>query len=81
MRALGDNAGLYRRAFPFWVALAVITAVLNPLGAIPRESLSGGRLLAGIEPITVLKALFEQARTLGPGHALFRLTRLGSPGG
>ena len=73
---MGENAGLYRRAFPFWVALAVIAAVLNPLHAIPHESLGGGRLLAGIEPITVLKALFERPERLGQVMLCFGLPAL-----
>ncbi len=73
---MSDIAGLYRKAFPFWAALAAITAVLRLLHPGSGESLSGGRLLAGIEPITVLKALFQRPEHLGRIMLCFGLPTL-----
>ncbi len=73
---LTDKAELYRKALPWWVSLAVAGMILGMSRSAARDSAVGGRLLAGIEPVTVLRAILERPRQLGQVMLCFGLPTL-----
>ncbi|MGE5549171.1 MAG: stage II sporulation protein P [Bacteroidota bacterium] len=59
---MGTHDRLYRKAFPYLVSLSILAAILRIAHPEPVEGTSGGQLLAGIEPITVLRAILQGSR-------------------
>ncbi|MGE5529583.1 MAG: stage II sporulation protein P [Patescibacteria group bacterium] len=55
---------LYRRALPYWAALALTAAAARIVRPAPGGA-GGLRLLAGIEPVTVIKAILLRRNQLG----------------
>ena len=63
--ALHETKDLYRKALPYWLALAAIVAVVRVARPASADLPSRGRFRTGIEPITVAKAILERPRGLG----------------
>ena len=72
----GIRSGLYRKALPFWAGLAVLSALLWLVRPPAPESLGGGRIMAGIEPITVIRAILQRPKQLGQVMLCFGLPTL-----
>jgi len=53
-----------RRALPYWLILFLLTAILKVAGA-NSPSLTGGRILSGVEPIVVIRAILLRPKQLG----------------
>lgn len=70
-----SEVSIYRRALPYWIAMAAIAAVLRMAQPASTDSLDG-RLLAGIEPITVIKAFVQRREQLGQVMLCFGLPTL-----
>ncbi|MGE5599335.1 MAG: stage II sporulation protein P [Bacteroidota bacterium] len=56
------TARLYRRAIPFWIALAALAAIMRLASPRTVGVAAVGGLLTGIEPITVLRAILRRPR-------------------
>lgn len=60
-----ETKDLYRKAVPYWLALAAIVAVVRVAWPASADLPSRGQFRTGIEPITVARALIERPRGLG----------------
>ena len=70
------TAKLYRKALPYWGALVIAGFLLGGAGAGRAASVGGGRLLAGIEPVMVIRAILQRPRQLGRVMLCFGLPTL-----
>lgn len=77
---MAERDSLYRKFLPYWAVLAVTAALIRMTHALPAAAV-GSRLLTGIEPVTVLKALLTKPKRMGHVMLCFGLPTLAKRAG